>query len=160
MNIIVRPLTPDSDPNELADLLDLHKELDQQEIEVAKLSEVNVLDGYTPWFDTIEKCFDDVTVFGAIVDGKVVGFVSCKSVRAFPGRVGLVSYFFVNSRYRRMGVATKLWEHTLEFFNGDVEHRYISLDVYVTNEVAIKFYESIGFTPYIQSMAYEVNKKV
>lgn len=156
MNITIQTLTPDSRPEELADLLDLHRELDQQEMEVAKLSEVNVLEGYTGWFDTIEKCFEDVHVFGAIVDGRVVGFISCKSVDAFIGHVGIVSYFLVTSEYRRMGIATKLWEHVLEFFSGEVEHRYITLDVYVTNEPALAFYESIGFSPYIQSMAYKL----
>lgn len=146
-----------SPSEELEALLQLHRELDLQETEIAKLPKVNVLEDYPGWFDTVEKCLDDVFVFGASVDDKLVGFISCRSAKSFnDGHVGVVSYLYVNSDYRRMGVGKRLWETALDFFTGELKHKYITLDVYVTNQPALAFYESIGFSPYIQSMAYKL----
>lgn len=146
-----------SAPTEILDaLVQLHRELDQQEIEVAKLPPVNVLEGYTGWFDSIEKCLDEVDVYGAFIDEQLVGFISYRTYKTYRGIIGGVSYLYVTQEHRRKGVARKLWDTVEEFFRVKYNVHYVTLDVYVTNTDAINFYESIGFSPYIQSMAYKL----
>lgn len=151
--IVVDQIEEHATQSTLNRLLVLHRELDLQEKEVSKLSEVDVLEGYTGWFDVASKCFEDKVVFGAWVEGSLVGFISCKTVEGYIGFVGIVSLLYVTPQYQRMGVGKKLWEEALEYFGKDIDH--VTLDVYMGNKVAIDFYKSLGFKPYLYSMAYK-----
>ena len=52
----------------------------------------------------------------------------------------------VRDSHRRHGVATRLMERLFEITSGDGRRGY-TLEVRVSNEAAIKLYESLGFRP-------------
>lgn len=151
--ITIKEISKDSSTDVLDRLLTLHQELDQQEIVVSKVSNVDALEGYDGWFDNVEKCFEDKIVFGAWYEDVLVGFIACKTVEGYIGYVGIVSLLYVTPDYQRKGVARQLWERVLTFFGKSIHH--VTLDVFVGNESAIRFYESIGFKPYMFTMGYK-----
>jgi len=77
----------------------------------------------------LEKLF-----FVAEENGKIVGYVMADEKR------NLIVSIAVHPAYRRKGYGKKLMEHVLNFMKGKV-----ILQVRKSNEIAIKFYEKLGF---------------
>lgn len=84
-------------------------------------------------------------------DNKILGFINYDLIydRAE------ISYIFVNSNYRKRGIASKLFDNMLMRIK---DAKNISLEVRISNDPAIKFYEKHGFKKVAKREKYYGNE--
>lgn len=98
--------------------------------------------------------------FGAFYDGKMLGCVEVKLEETeYRKRTPCIYTLFVFPEYRKQGIATKLIEKCIEYYEKDCKlgEGYVSIDVYGYNKEAIKLYEKFGFVP--RKIEYEFKLK-
>lgn len=84
-------------------------------------------------------------VIGAFDEEKLVGFIWAYKKMFNKKEKIHISYLFVDSNFRRQGIATKLFECIVEYAH---DNNIKELDLMVTsdNKNAINFYEKLGFS--------------
>ena len=108
---------------------------------------------YTLW----ESDNSDVIV--AIRDGEICGFACVDYVEKPESPYNLARRFYhinefgVDTKYRRQGVATELFDFIKEEAT-DKNFDKIELDMWEFNDIALKFYESVGFVTYRRFMEF------
>lgn len=125
-------------------LLELHKQLELQEKEVSEKSGFDVLEHFTGYYETVDSCLENI-VYGVFVDGALSGFISGYTSTGNVSPILHVCLLFIEEEHRRKGYAKELYNQ-LKSEVGDIE--YVTLVVYNGNHDALRFYKSIGFTPY------------
>jgi len=94
----------------------------------------------------IESLGDREAIFVAFVDGRIVGIQSLTKFAEWSDSMGHVGNILtlVLKEFRGKGIGKRLSEKTLEFAR---ENGYQKISTYIIadNEMAIKFYESLGF---------------
>lgn len=96
----------------------------------------------TPWslaMFVLELSKPTGICLAAIEDGQVAGYVVCSRYDT----VWHVMNIAVDDRRRRQGIARRLLEHL--FAEADAPGEQYTLEVRVSNEAAIRMYESFGF---------------
>ena len=102
----------------------------------------------------LEQLLRDTTrpVFIAEVDGNVAGYCFCahQAVEDTSVSVGRQELYIddlcVDENQRRMGLARKLYDHTLAYAK-KTGCNFVTLHVWNGNEGAMRFYEQMGMTP-------------
>ena len=101
---------------------------------------------------------DDAHVCVADSEGKIVGYclgLISKNPPVFERRVfGLISDIAVAEEYRRTGIARALFEDMMAWLRKQGMER-VELSVACTNEVAQRFWEGLGFKPYMKKLYKE-----
>jgi GNAT superfamily N-acetyltransferase len=91
------------------------------------------------WVDGTNRfARSDEILFGAFVDGRLVGTAGLTFQRARTGRVRRV---YVHPDYRRQGIAGALMAEVLSF----AQDRYIELVLFAETPEAFRLYERLGF---------------
>lgn len=62
-------------------------------------------------------------------------------------KVGYYCDCFIDERYRKRGIARKLTKVLLQWFKSK-KVKYVGLDTFVQNKIAIKTWKSLGFEPW------------
>ena len=144
--LIVRRLEPQ---DALDDLIDLSKAFfaeyavhHQRFFEICDLRNQDIRHFFLRSLDG-----DDGATFIALVDGRVVGYITV-FVRERPGfyaikEVGSISGLMVHRTYRRAGIGSRLLDEAFAFFKGR-GLRYFTVYTAAVNHAAIKFYERNG----------------
>ncbi|MFQ5493615.1 MAG: GNAT family N-acetyltransferase [Candidatus Dojkabacteria bacterium] len=85
----------------------------------------------------------------ALADDQIAGYISysIRDVIRYPAPIVEVEEFYVDPKYRRNKIATKLMENVLEFSRKQKAYR-VFLASAAELKAAHKFYESIGFDQY------------
>jgi ribosomal protein S18 acetylase RimI-like enzyme len=82
--------------------------------------------------------------------GSAVGMIKLNKPLLMPEKIGYIGMFIVQSGFRRMGIGKSLYKKLFEWFMSRDVHE-IQLTIEINNEIAAKFWESIGFkTDYVQ----------
>lgn len=106
------------------------------------------------------KEYDDINetpVFVAVEDGEVVGHAFCVKKVYKDDNINTdhktlyIDDICIDENHRKLGVGKAIYEHVLAYAK---EHGYynITLNVWSCNPGAMKFYESMGLTPYCVGM--------
>ncbi len=98
--------------------------------------------------------------FGAFLDGEMIGCVEVKLEETeYKKKSPYIYTLFVVPEHRNQGVATKLLEKCIEYYEKDCKlgECNILIDVYGYNKDAIKLYEKFGFVP--RKIEYELKLK-
>jgi len=119
---------------------------------VKALNEALLPENYPMYFyENLFKSWGDAFLV-AKVDGEIVGYVMCRVEKEFrlelPIRilkVGHIVSIAVKPEYRRMGIGRSLMERAVKTLFDMYGVEYVYLEVRVSNEAAIKFYEKLGF---------------
>ncbi len=90
----------------------------------------------------------------ARVDDKIVGYVMCRVEHSFKvsgflprfSKVGHVVSIGILPSYRRLGIGSGLMKKAMDALKNIYECVEVYLEVRVSNNTAIKFYEKLGFT--------------
>lgn len=76
--------------------------------------------------------------------GSAVGMVQLNQPLLMPEKIGHIGMFIVKFEFRRMGIGYRLYQKLLEWFlSKNVSE--LQLTIENSNEIAKKFWESIGF---------------
>ncbi len=102
----------------------------------------------------------DSRVFVAVMDGQIIGYAHGgveSRVDYSPNRVGYISTIYVERRFRRKGVGTRLVKRLFVFFSSErVEH--VTLRYIVGNDEARDFWKKLGFEPIITTAGKDVKE--
>lgn len=109
-------------------------------------------ENYSSYFyRDIYKKYPDTFVV-AEVDGEIQGYIMCRIERGFskirsfsPTKLCHVVSIAVRKPYRRKGIATELMKKAMKARKEENGASECYLEVRVSNEPAIKLYESLGF---------------
>ena len=118
------------------------------------LKDQYIIDYFSRWLE-----HEDGVTFVAIDDGVIVGYITVY-VREQPDfwtvkRIGDISGLMVAKSHRRQGVAAKLYQATLTFFN-EKQVRYFTVFTAVHNQGALRFYEKQGLMPLSTTLIGEI----
>lgn len=107
----------------------------------------NALEIYIKWLYTAYN-EPDIRIYvveqGHSIIGFAVGMIRPNKPLLQPEKIGFIGMFIVQSEFRRRGIGHSLYQQLLEWFvSRDVPE--IQLTTEVTNTIANKFWESIGF---------------
>lgn len=86
------------------------------------------------------------TVFGAVTEGKIVGWLWCHKIDRFKNHYLHVAYFSVRPEYKHKGIGRLLIEAAeRKAVAGNLE----GIDLFVTasNDRAVGFYKHLGYEP-------------
>ena len=81
-----------------------------------------------------EEYLDGLQYYGAFDEGKLVGEIAIRRDRKH------ICFFFVDGRYHRRGIGTRMFRHLLE----DYPNETITLN---SSPYGLPFYKAIGFVP-------------
>ena len=70
-------------------------------------------------------------------------------------RKGYVSNWYVKKKYRNNGIGKKLLNISLKWLKKN-KIKYISLEIHLENEKALKFYRNLGFKDYTLKLAKKI----
>ena len=107
---------------------------------IQEIRDINIINEKLSNFNTSVKEIGVYTKYYGYVDNdSIVGFLSFDFIydRAE------INYIFVEEKYRKKGIATKLLNHMLDICNNECKN--ITLEVKESNKSAIKFYLKNGF---------------
>lgn len=97
-------------------------------------------DAWSREYFSLLSMFDETDFLVAESDGKII---ACAGAEIFSDAAEILS-FAVNPSFRRLGVGTKIFSELLTKLK-ERGAELIVLEVRLSNEAAIKFYESFGF---------------
>ncbi|HIE52218.1 MAG TPA: GNAT family N-acetyltransferase [Armatimonadetes bacterium] len=108
------------------------------------------------WREFVEEQIenDEDLVLKAVVEGKVVGFVSgvIGSRPVFRvARRGIIQNIVVRREYRGRGIGRRLVEAALAWFR-ERDVGQVDVDVAIANEGGVEFWKRLGFVPYMLQM--------
>ncbi|MCI8771669.1 MAG: GNAT family N-acetyltransferase [Lachnospiraceae bacterium] len=104
--------------------------------------------------------FDNSDVIAVVRDEVICGYACVeyidKPLSAYTWKRSFyhISEFGVDSEFRRQGVATELFEFIKEHAKSKGLDK-IELDVWEFNDIALRFYESLGFRTYRRYMEFD-----
>lgn len=107
---------------------------------IQEIKDIEIINKKLSNFNTSVKEIGVYTKYYGYVDNdSIVGFLSFDFIydRAE------INYIFVEEKYRKKGIATKLLNHMLDICNNECKN--ITLEVKESNKSAIKFYLKNGF---------------
>jgi ribosomal protein S18 acetylase RimI-like enzyme len=94
--------------------------------------------------------------FVAEADGRIVGFVSGSIENAPPARMperhATIGYLYVDPAYRRQGVGRQLFQAMAAWASGHDGVDHFEMTVLAANHAAVAFWQSLGFSPFIQRL--------
>jgi len=119
---------------------------------VKSINEMTLPENYPLYFyENLFHNFRD-SFLVAKVDGEIVGYIMCRVEREFRfdipfrfRRVGHIVSIAVKPNYRRLGIGSSLIKKAMDALKNVYGCEYVYLEVRVSNIVAIKFYEKLGF---------------
>lgn len=101
----------------------------------------------------------DIELLVAELDGEVIGSGYARIDNAKPyfkyAQYGYLGFMYVDPKFRGRGIVHKIIERLTEWTTSK-EITELRLEVYQTNESAIKAYEKLGFTSHYIQMRKEV----
>jgi len=145
----IRRLKRDDD---LADLINLSREFfaeyeahHKEFFDIDGLEDVHISDYFTTTIDP-----ENQATFVAMLDRKTIGYITVH-VRPQPAfyrmnKVGAISGLMVQREHRRSGIASRLLAKAQAFFK-DQGVRYFSVYTAISNDAALRFYETNGMAP-------------
>ena len=97
--------------------------------------------------DVLESIHDPrfIILVALSEDNELIGFVTAEYGEFNGYREGEISFLYVEPKFRGHGVGKLLFEKCLDWFN-DKGCKSISINVYAYNNLAKRFYSSLGFT--------------
>ncbi len=84
-------------------------------------------------------------IFFATYDGEVIGTIS-GNIDIWDNNIVNINSFFVDSRYRRRGVGSRLFSHLISNISRTPYYQKARLEVVPTQFPAINLYKSFGFS--------------
>ncbi len=78
--------------------------------------------------------------------GLIEGLIKLSPPTAAPAKIGHTAHLFVLPEFRRLGLASRLFDKQMEWFS-EKKIRSFSLEVVTNNQIADKFWLSKGFHP-------------
>jgi|SRR3989344_2241341 len=110
-------------------------------------------DQFPDWEETFQNWLKDkeMMVFLVEIDGKIVGYLRAGVEKApdyaTAKKIGIIYDVFISEPERRRGIARKLFDSALEWFNLKKAKR-LELSVDARNPGGIKFWNALGFFEY------------
>jgi ribosomal-protein-alanine N-acetyltransferase len=121
--------------------------------EVIRINEVVLPENYPYYFYELLYRNYPKAFFVAKVDNKIVGYIMCRVEHSFRvsgiipkfSKVGHVVSIGVLPDYRRLGIGSELMNRAMETLKNIYKCSEVYLEVRVSNEAAINFYDRLGF---------------
>ena len=90
---------------------------------------------------------EEAMIFVAVDNGKLIGYIYgriVKKPKMLLDKFGIIEDWFVEEKYRNKRIGELLWNKLILWFKNK-KCNCLELDVYTTNERAIRIYHKMGF---------------
>ncbi len=117
-------------------------------------------DGHQSFLEwtTKEMGSDNSKLFVADSDGNILGYIKIQ-ISEYPPvfnmkKFGMISDAVVTDEYRRQGIGEALFKQSMDWFN-EKEIERVELRIANVNPISQRFWEKMGFCPYMTTMFKE-----